>query len=48
MQYKTVAVSDANGEFSIIAKANDILVFVSKEHQIKKITINLNYSLMTN
>jgi hypothetical protein len=37
---KTVAVSDANGEFSIIAKTNDILVFVSKEHQIKKITIN--------
>jgi hypothetical protein len=30
--------SDANGEFSI-AKTNDILVFVSKEHQVK-ITIN--------
>jgi hypothetical protein len=30
MQYKTLAVSDANGEFSIIAKTNDILVFVSK------------------
>jgi hypothetical protein len=37
---KTVAVSDENGEFSIIAKTNDILVFVSKEHQIKKTTIN--------
>jgi hypothetical protein len=45
---KTVAVSDANGEFSIIAKTNDILVFVSKEHQIKKITINPNYSQKTN
>jgi uncharacterized protein YfdQ (DUF2303 family) len=33
---KQFAVSDANGEFSIIAKTNDILVFVSKEHQIKK------------
>jgi hypothetical protein len=39
MSTKTVAVSDANGEFSII-KTNDILVFVSKEHQKKKITIN--------
>lgn len=37
---KTLAVSDANGEFSISAKTNDILVFVSKEHQVKKITIN--------
>jgi hypothetical protein len=37
---KTLAVSDENGEFSIIAKTNDILVFVSKEHQVKKITIN--------
>jgi hypothetical protein len=37
---KTVTVSDASGEFSILAKTNDILVFVSKEHQIKKITIN--------
>ncbi|MEZ7500058.1 hypothetical protein QO200_15070 [Flavobacterium sp. Arc3] len=36
---KTLAVSDANGEFSIIAKANDILVFVSKEHELKKITL---------
>lgn len=37
---KTLAVSDTNGEFSISAKTNDILVFVSKEHQVKKITIN--------
>ena len=37
---KTLAVSDTNGEFSIIAKTNDILVFISKEHQVKKITIN--------
>ncbi|HEY4619065.1 MAG TPA: hypothetical protein VIH09_12800 [Flavobacterium sp.] len=37
---KTLTVSDANGEFSINAKTNDVLVFVSKEHQVKKITIN--------
>jgi hypothetical protein len=37
---KTLTISDVNGEFSIIAKINDILVFVSKEHQVKKITIN--------
>jgi DNA-binding protein YbaB len=37
---KALAVSDANGEFLISAKTNDILVFVSKEHQLKKITIN--------
>jgi uncharacterized protein YfdQ (DUF2303 family) len=37
--------SDANGEFSIIAKQDDILVFVSKEHQIKrKQQLTLNYS----
>jgi hypothetical protein len=35
MQYKNSCSLDANGEFSIIAKTNDILVFVSKEHQIK-------------
>ncbi|MEZ7500059.1 hypothetical protein QO200_15080 [Flavobacterium sp. Arc3] len=37
---KILTVSDANGDFSIIAKTNDILVFVSKEHQVKKITLN--------
>jgi hypothetical protein len=42
MRYKTVAVSDANGNFHY-CKTNDILVF-AKEHQIKKTTINLNYS----
>jgi hypothetical protein len=38
MRVQNSCSSDANGEFSI-AKTNDILVFVSKEHQIK-ITIN--------
>lgn len=37
---KTLTVSDSNGEFSIIAKTSDILVFVSKEHQVKNIIIN--------
>jgi hypothetical protein len=37
---KTLTVTDANGNFSIAAKANDTLVFVSKEHQLKKLTIS--------
>jgi hypothetical protein len=37
---KALTVTDANGEFSIIAKTNDALVFVSKEHQVKKLIIN--------
>ncbi|NDP22761.1 MAG: hypothetical protein GZ091_17035 [Paludibacter sp.] len=37
---KNITVTDANGEFSIIAKTNDALVFVSKEHQVKKLIIN--------
>jgi hypothetical protein len=37
---KTLTVTDKNGEFSIIAKANDALVFVSKEHQVKKLILN--------
>ncbi|EIA09602.1 hypothetical protein [Flavobacterium frigoris] len=36
---KILTVTDSNGVFSIAAKANDILVFVSKEHELKKITI---------
>ena len=36
---KTLTVSDTNGDFSIPAKTNEILVFVSKEHELKKITI---------
>lgn len=36
---KTLTVTNANGNFSIAAKANDILVFVSKEHQLKKLAI---------
>ena len=45
---KTLVVSDANGEFSIIAKTNDMIVFVSKEHQIKKQQLPLNYSQRKN
>ena len=37
---KALTVTDANGEFSIIANTNDALVFVSKEHQVKKLIIN--------
>ncbi|SEA62980.1 hypothetical protein SAMN05443667_106175 [Flavobacterium gillisiae] len=36
---KTLTVSDVNGNFSIAGNTNDILVFVSKEHELKKITI---------
>jgi hypothetical protein len=36
---KILTVTNSNGVFSIAVKANDILVFVSKEHQLKKITI---------
>jgi hypothetical protein len=36
---KTLTVSDTNGDFSIPAKTNEILVFVSIEHELKKITI---------
>ena len=45
---KTLVVSDANGEFSIIAKTNDMIVFVSKEHQIKKQQLTVNYSQSKN
>lgn len=37
---KAITISDANGAFSIVAKTNDPLVFISKEHQLKKIIIN--------
>jgi hypothetical protein len=36
---RTLTVSDKNGEFSIAAKTNDILVFISKEHELKKTTL---------
>lgn len=37
---KTLTVSDANGNFSITAKMNDTLVFIAKNYELKKITIN--------
>jgi DNA-binding protein YbaB len=37
---KELTVSDSNGDFSISAKTNDVLVFISKEHELKKMTIN--------
>lgn len=36
---KTLTVTNSDGDFSIAVKANDTLVFVSKEHQLKKISI---------
>lgn len=36
---KITTVSDTNGDFYISAKPNDILVFVSTEHEIRKITV---------
>lgn len=37
---KTLTVSDANGHFSIATKMNDILVFVAKDYELKRIVIN--------
>ena len=37
---KTLVVSDANGGFSIAAKPNDLLIFISKNYEIKKITVS--------
>lgn len=37
---KTLTVADANGRFSIAAKPNDLVVFVSKNYEIKKITVS--------
>jgi len=43
---KMMTVSKENGNFEIVAKDNDILVFISKEHQVKKLI--LNSKLFTN
>lgn len=37
--YKKMTVSDANGNFSIEAKANDLLLFISKKYEIKRVLI---------
>lgn len=37
---KTVVVSDADGTFSIAAKRNDMLIFIAKNYELKKIVIN--------
>lgn len=37
---KTLTLSDANGDFSIAAKTNDILVFIAKNYELKRIAIN--------
>lgn len=37
---KIVVVSDADGSFSIAAKRNDILIFIAKNYELKKIVIN--------
>ncbi|MBG6187110.1 hypothetical protein [Flavobacterium sp. CAN_S2] len=37
---KKVAVTNAAGEFSIMAKAGDELIFISKDHDIKKIVLD--------
>ncbi|GGA65138.1 hypothetical protein GCM10008015_02440 [Flavobacterium palustre] len=37
---KTHSISDANGYFSIVAKMNDTLVFITKNYELKKIIIN--------
>lgn len=37
---RTLTVSDAKGNFSIDAKTNDILVFIAKNYELKKITVN--------
>ncbi|MBC5836910.1 peptidase associated/transthyretin-like domain-containing protein [Flavobacterium muglaense] len=37
---KTLTLTDADGQFSITAKTNDILVFVSKQYQFKKLVLS--------
>ena len=37
---KKITMSDADGNFLITAKANDILVFISKQHQLRSFTVN--------
>lgn len=37
---KMLTVSDANGDFSIVAKINDTLVFIAKNYELKKNVIN--------
>ena len=37
---KQLTVTDAKGEFTIDAKTNDILIFVSKQYQLKKLVLN--------
>jgi hypothetical protein len=37
---KKITMSDADGNFLISAKANDILVFISKQHQLRSFTVN--------
>ncbi|MFV8343424.1 hypothetical protein [Flavobacterium sp. XS2P39] len=36
---KTKTVSDANGNFSIVVKAKDLLVFVSKNYELKRVLL---------
>ena len=37
---KVQTISDVFGNFSIVAKKNDLLVFISKDYEIKKLVIN--------
>lgn len=37
---KILTVSDAKGNFSIVAKMNDTLIFIAKNYELKKITVN--------
>lgn len=37
---KVIAVSDSQGEFSIAAKYNDEMLFISRNHETKKVVIN--------
>jgi len=37
---KKIIVTNASGEFSILAKAGDELIFISKDHEIKKIVLD--------
>ncbi len=43
---KVLATTDTQGKFSIAAKTGDVLVFISKEHYLKKSSVNPN--LFTN
>lgn len=44
LRSKKTTITDANGDFSILAKAKDTLMFVSKNYQYKKLILEKEYN----